>query len=163
MAAGQDRATAERKSAREWVVTRRFKAPAALVFEAWSRAELFRQWWVPASFGMTLLSCEIDARTGGTYRLVFSHPDLDQPMAFHGRYIEVIPDTRLVWTNEEGGEDGAVSTVTFETVDGETLVVLRDLYPSREALDEAIDDGSTGGAVEQFEELARLLGVLMRR
>ena len=157
------RAAAERKSAREWVVRRHFDAPVPQVFKAWSQAELFRQWWVPESFGMTLLSCEIDARTGGTYRLVFSHPDLDQPMAFHGRYIEVVPDARMVWTNEEGGEDGAVSTVTFEAVDGGTLVVLRDLYPSREALDEAIDDGSTGGAIEQFEELARLLGVLTRR
>lgn len=160
MAAGQDQAKAERKSAREWVVTRRFDAPAKRVFEAWTQAELFRQWWVPASFGMTLLSCEIDARTGGTYRLVFSHPDLDQPMAFHGRYIEVVPDTRMVWTNEEGAEDGAISTVTFEAVDVGTLVVLQDLYPSRAALDAAIDDGSTGGAVEQFEELARLLATL---
>src|SRR5215831_2470420 len=106
--------TTERKSDRELVVTRTFNAPARIVFEAWTKSELFQRWWAPKSFGLTMLSCEMDVRTGGTYRLVFRHPASEQPMAFFGRYIEVIPNSRLVWTNDEGGDGGAVTTVTFE-------------------------------------------------
>ena len=118
--------TVERTSEREVVVTRTFNAPARLVFEAWTRAELFRRWWVPKSFGVSLRACEIDARTGGTYRLVFGE-DGEEGMAFFGRYLEVAPPTRLVWTNEEGGGDGAITTVTFEEEDGRTRVALHDL------------------------------------
>jgi uncharacterized protein YndB with AHSA1/START domain len=106
---------------------------------------------------MTMLSCEMDVRTGGTYRLVFSHPSSGQPMAFFGRYIEATPPSRLVWTNDEGGEGGAVTTVTFEERSGETTVVMHDLYPSKEALDEAIASGSTSGFDEQFAQLDELL------
>lgn len=150
--------TVERTSDRELVVTRRFDAPARLVFEAWTRPELLMQWWAPKSFGITFISCEADVRPGGAYRFVFGHPASEQPMAFHGRYLEVTPPVRLVWTNEEGGEAGAVTTLTFEETGGETLAVLRDLYPSKEALDEAIASGSTGGWVEQYEALDALLG-----
>lgn len=158
--AARNPTSAERRSDREWVVTRRFNAPAHLVFEAWTTPDLFKRWWVPESFGMTLLSCDLDARTGGKYRLVFRHPDFEQPMAFFGTYLEVTPNARLVWTNEENGDGGAVTTVTFEEKDGETLVVLIDLYPSKEALDEAMSSGSTGGAAEQFETLDELLAAL---
>jgi uncharacterized protein YndB with AHSA1/START domain len=151
---------AERKSERELVVTRSFNAPARIVFEAWSKPELFVRWWVPKSSGLTLLSCEMDIRVGGTYRLEFGHPAFDQPMIFFGRYVEVTPPSRLVWTNEEGGQEGPVTTVSFEEKDGETLVVLRDLYPSKEALDEAIASGSTSGFPEQFEQLDALLAAL---
>ena len=147
--------TVERKSERELVVTRTFKGPARLVFEAWTTPELFRQWWVPKSMGMSLLSCEMDVRVGGTYRLVFAHGD--SQAAFFGTYREVIPHSRLVWTNDEGGEDGAVTTVTFEERGAETLVVMHDLYPSKEALDAS---GSTGGVSETFEQLDELLVTL---
>lgn len=147
----------ERKSERELVVTRTFNGPARMVFEAWTRPELFKRWWVPKSSGMTMLSCEMDVRAGGTYRLVFSHPAFEKPMAFFGRYIEVIPNSRIVWTNDEGGEGGAVTTVTFEEKSGATRVVLSDLYPSKEALDEAIASGSTSGFGEQFAQLDELL------
>lgn len=149
----QKNTTAERASDRELVVTRTFNAPARIVFEAWTKADIFRQWWVPASFGLTLLSCDMDVRTGGTYRLVFKHPTSGEPMAFLGKYLEVTPPTRLVWTNEEAGQDGPVTTVTFEEKGGKTFVVLRDLYPSKEALDEAIVSGSTSGYPEQFDQL----------
>jgi uncharacterized protein YndB with AHSA1/START domain len=98
----------ERKSDREVVVTRSFDAPARLVFEAWSKPELFKRWWVPKSMGMTLRSCEMDVRTGGRYRLGFA-----DGMDFFGRYLEVTPPSRIVWTNEEGGENGSVTTVTL--------------------------------------------------
>src|SRR5271163_2078364 len=124
-----DGTTAERKSERETVVTRTFNGPARIVFEAWTKPELLKRWWTPKSLGISFLSCEIDARTGGTYRFVFGHADSEQPMAFFGRYIEVIANARLVWTNDEAGESGPVTTVTFAEKDGKTLVVMHDLYP----------------------------------
>jgi uncharacterized protein YndB with AHSA1/START domain len=154
---GKNATTVERRSDRELVVTRTFNAPARIVFEAWTKAELFQRWWAPKSFGLTIVSCEIDARTGGGYRLVIGHPASDRPMEFFGRYVEVTPHSRLVWTNEEGGEEGPVTTVTFEESGGRTLVVLRDLYPSKEALDEAVASGSTGGFSETFEQLGAFL------
>jgi uncharacterized protein YndB with AHSA1/START domain len=137
-----NRTTIERKSDREIVVTRSFDAPAHLVFEAWSNPELFQKWWVPKSLGAKLEGCDMDVRTGGTYRL-----DFGGGMEFFGKYIDVVPSSRIVWTNEEGGDNGSVTTVTFEEEDGRTLLVMSELYPSKEALDE---DG--GGAAEATHE-----------
>ncbi|MDP9149741.1 MAG: SRPBCC family protein [Myxococcota bacterium] len=154
----KNRTTAERKSDRELVVTRTFNGPARLVYEAWTKPELFKRWWVPKSCGLAMTSCELDVRVGGTYRLVFVvGNDASKPMAFFGRYLEVIPHARIVWTNDEGEEGGAVTTVTFEEKDGKTLLVMRDLYPSKEALDEAIASGSTSGTGETFDQLEELL------
>lgn len=152
----------DRTSDCELEVRRTFDAPARFVFEAWTRPELLMQWWAPKSFGITLLSCEIDLRDGGTYRFEFGVPGSDQPMAFVGKYVEVTPPTRLVWTNEET-EDGALTTVTFEEKDGKTLLVHRERYPSREALDAAIASGSTAGYEEQFEVLDTLLASVPER
>ena len=146
-AAATKRTTVERRSDRELVVTRSFDAPARLVFEAWSKSELFQRWWVPKSMGMTLHSCEMDVRTGGKYRLSFG-----DGMDFFGRYIEVTPPSRIVWTNEESGENGSVTTVTFEEKDGRTLLVMSELYPSKEALDAA----GTGAADAMQETLGQL-------
>jgi uncharacterized protein YndB with AHSA1/START domain len=143
--------TVDRRSDREIVVTRLVNAPARKVFEAWTRAELFRQWWVPKSAPITLVSCEMDVRVGGGYRLVFAYEGNE--MAFFGTYREVVQDQRLVWTNDEAGDAGQVSTVTFEEKSGKTLVVMTELYPSKEALDAAVASGSTEGAKEQFEQL----------
>jgi uncharacterized protein YndB with AHSA1/START domain len=154
------RTTMERTSDREMVVTRTSNGPARLVFEAWTTPELLKRWWAPKSFGVSFVSCELDARTGGTYRFVFSHPSFDQPMAFFGRYLEVTPPSRLVWTNEENADGGAVTTVTFEERGTETLVVMHDRYPSKDALDAAIASGSTSGCGETFEQLDELLVAL---
>jgi uncharacterized protein YndB with AHSA1/START domain len=145
----------KRKSDLEFVVTRTFDAPVHIVFEAWSKPELFKLWWVPKSAGMSLLTCDMDIRTGGTYRLVFSHPAFDQPMAFFGTYKEVTPLKRMVWTNEES-DQGAVTTVTFEENAGKTLVTLHELYPTKAALEEALA-GSAEGLPEQFAQLDELL------
>ena len=153
----QNRTTIERKSDRELVVTRTFNGPTRIVFEAWTRPELFERWWAPKSFGLTIISYKAEIRTGGTYRLEMGHPSSEQPMVFFGRYIEVTPPSRLVWTNDEGDEDGAVTTVTFQEQAEANLVVVHELYPSKDALDEAIASGSTSGWGEQFEQLDRLL------
>ncbi|XXF76155.1 SRPBCC domain-containing protein [Myxococcaceae bacterium GXIMD 01537] len=150
----KNRTTVERKSEREIVVTRTFNGPARIVFEAWTKPELFKKWWVPKSMGMTLVSCEMDVRTGGKYRLVFG-----QGMAFFGRYNEVTPHSRLVWTNEEGGDNGSVTTVTFEEKGGKTLLVVSELYPSKEALD-AAGTGAADALVETFQQLDELLVTL---
>jgi len=154
--ATKNRTNVERKSERELVVTRTFNGPARLVFEAWTKPELFRQWWVPKSMGMSLLSCEMDVRVGGGYRLVFAgNPE---PMAFFGTYKEVTPHSRLVWTNEESDE-GSVTTVTFEEEGGKTLLVMHELYPSKEALD-AAGTGAADVMVETFAQLDELLVTL---
>ena len=153
----KNRTTVERKSARELIVTRTFDAPARLVFEAWTKPELLKRWWAPKSAGVSLLSCEADVRAGGRYRFEFGHEG-SKPMAFFGRYIEVTPHSRLVWTNDES-DDGAVTTVTFEEKGGKTLLVMHDLYPSKEALDGVIA-GMEGGMRETFEQLDELLVTL---
>jgi uncharacterized protein YndB with AHSA1/START domain len=153
----KNRTTVERKSEREVVVTRTVNGPARMVFEAWTKPELFKRWWIPKSAGLSLLSCEMDVRVGGKYRLVFA-VEAAEPVAFHGTYLEVTPCSRLVWTNEEGGDAGQVTTVTFEERAGKTLVVLHELYPSKEALDAGI--GATDAMAETFEQLDELLATL---
>jgi uncharacterized protein YndB with AHSA1/START domain len=153
----KNRTTVERRSERELVVMRTFNGPAHIVFEAWTKPELLKRWWAPKSFGLTFISCEADVRPGGSYRFVFGHPSSEQPMEFFGKYVEVRPHSRLVWTNDEGGEGGAVTTVTFEERGAATLMVMHDLYSSKEALDGAIASGSTSGFGEAFEQLDELL------
>ena len=146
--------TVERTSERELVVTRTFNGPARIVFEAWTKPELFKRWWVPKSMGMSLLSCEMDVRVGGKYRLEFE----PEGMAFFGTYLVVTPHSRLVWTKDEGGDGGPVTTVTFEEQGGQTLLVLHELYPSKEALDAGL--GAYDGMNETFEQLDELLVTL---
>lgn len=150
----RNRTDVQRKSDRELVVTRLFDAPPRIVFRAWADPELFRRWWVPKDAPINLLSCEMDVRTGGTYRLVFAAGETGT-MAFHGKYLDVAPDRRIVWTNEEE-DDGAVTTVTFEDQGGKTLLTFHELYPSREALDEAMA-GSAAGLPTQLDQLDELL------
>jgi uncharacterized protein YndB with AHSA1/START domain len=152
----KNRTPVERTSEREIVVTRTFNAPARIVFEAWTKPELFKRWWVPKSMGMTLLSCDMDVRVGGKYRLEFAHGDSQS--AFFGTYKEVTPHSRLVWTNEESDE-GSVTTVTFEERGGRTQLVLSELYPSKEALD-AAGTGAADAMVETFAQLDELLVTL---
>ncbi len=158
----KNRTTAERKSDRELVLTRTFNAPPRIVFEAWAKPELLQRWWVPKSFGITLLSCEADVRVGGTYRLVFANGGAE-PVAFFGTYLEVTPPSRLVWSNEEAGDAAVVvTTVTFEDLGGQTLLVVHELHPSKEALDAARVSGVEAGTLEAFEQLEELLPALGR-
>jgi uncharacterized protein YndB with AHSA1/START domain len=150
--------TVERKSDRELVVTRTFDAPARIIFQAWSKPELFRRWWIPKSMGMTLISYEADIRTGGSYRLEISHQG-SKPMAFFGKYLEVTPHSRMVWTNEES-PDGPVTTVTLEEKGGKTLLVLSELHPSKAALD-AAGTGALDAMPETFGQLDGLVAELI--
>ena len=152
----KNRTTVERTSERELVITRTINGPARLVFEAWTKPELFKQWWVPKSLGMSLLSCDMDVRVGGTYRLEFAYGD--SQAAFFGTYNEVTPHSRLVWTNEES-DQGSVTTVTFADEGGKTLLVMHELYPSKEALD-AAGTGAADAMGETFDQLDELLVTL---
>jgi len=153
----QNRTTVERKSDREIIVTRTFNGPPRIVFDAWTKPELLKRWWVPKSMGMSMLSCEADVRTGGSYRFEFSHPDWEKSVAFFGRYLEVTPPVRLVWTNDET-DGGSVTTVTFEEKGGKTLLVVHELYPSKEALD--ANAGMESAMPETFVQLDELLVAL---
>ena len=152
----KDGTTTERTSDRELVVTRTFNGPVDQVFKAWTTPELLMRWWAPKSFGVKLVACEVDARTGGRYRFAFEVAGQSEPMAFVGRYLEVTPPHRLVWTNEET-DDGSVTTLTLEEKDGRTHLVLRDVYPSKDALDAALASESIGGFPEQFDQLDMVL------
>ena len=152
--------TVERTSDRDLVVRRMVNGPARTVFAAWTTPELFMRWWTPKSFGISVISCDMDVRKGGGYRLVLRHPSSGEPMEFFGRYTDVTPPSRLVWTNDEADEDGAVTTVTFEERGGQTLVVLTDRYPSKDALDEAMASQSTSGFGESFDQLDALVASL---
>jgi uncharacterized protein YndB with AHSA1/START domain len=155
--AAQNRTQIERKSDRELIVTRVFDAPPSTVFKAWSQADLFRRWWMPKSVeGVSLASCDMDVRTGGKYRLEFAIGE--ETMAFYGKYLDVVPDQRIVWTNDEG-EEGAVTTVTFEDQGGKTLLTFHEIYSSKEALEEAMT-GSAAGLPEQLDQLADLLSTV---
>ena len=154
-------ATAERTSERELVVTRTINGPARIVFDSWTKPELFKQWWVPKSMPMTLLSCQLDVRVGGRYRLEFGYEG--STFDFFGRYLEVVPHSRLVWTNDEADDGEQITTVTFEESGGRTLVVVHDLYASKEALDAAIASGSTSGMPDQLEQLDELVVNLVAR
>jgi uncharacterized protein YndB with AHSA1/START domain len=152
----KNRTTVERTSEREVVVTRIFDAPARIVFKAWTTPELFKQWWLPKSMGMSLRSCEMDVRTGGKYVLVFDLGE-SKTAEFFGRYIEVIPNARIVWTNDES-DNGSVTTVTFEEKAKKTLLVLHELYPSKEAFE--AEHGMEDAMGETFEQLDELLVAL---
>ncbi len=156
--ASDGRTAVERRSEREMVVTRHFDAPVRLVFDAWTKPDLFQLWWAPKSMGVPILSCEMDVRTGGGYRIAFGQ-DEAHSMAFFGKYLEVVVPSRLVWTNDES-ENGAVTTVTFAPEGEGTRLTLQEAYPTKEALDESYE-GMEGGAPEQFAQLDELLVTLM--
>ena len=93
-------------------------------------------------------------KAGGGYRL-----DFGNGATFFGTYLEVTPHSRIVWTNDEAGDTGSVTTVTFEEKDGKTLVVLRESHPSKEALD-AAGTGAADAMSETFDQLDELLVAL---
>lgn len=148
----ENEAKVERTSEREVVVTRTINASAQRVFDAWTQPDIFRRWWVPQSYGLNLVSCEMDVRVGGEYRLGFLHEG--SIMEFFGTYVEVTPHSRLVWTNDEDGHGQTITTVTFEENEGKTLVTVHDKYPSPDA----VETGSSASLPESLGQLEELLG-----
>jgi uncharacterized protein YndB with AHSA1/START domain len=148
----------ERTGDRELTVTRTFNAPARIVFEAWTKPELLKRWWAPKSFGVSLFECESDLRAGGAYRYAFGR-DPNNPEVFSGRYLEVDPPSRLVLTQvyermAHAGE--VVVTAAFEESEGRTRLTLRQLFPSKEALEGALASGMERGmrvTLDQLDEL----------
>ena len=160
--ASMNRTVVERRSDRELVVTRTVNGPARLLFEAWTKPELLKRWWAPCSLGVSLLACDADVRVGGSYRYVFGR-DARHPMAFSGVYTNVTPYSTLVYTQifeplRDAGE--AIVTVTFDEHRGKTRLVLRELYPSKEALDGAVASGMEHGIRETMEQLDQLVASL---
>jgi uncharacterized protein YndB with AHSA1/START domain len=154
----RNRTRVERRGDRELVLARTFHAPPSTVYDAWSQPGLFRCWWVPKSApGISLVSCDMDVRIGGKYRLEFGTGGPDT-MSFHGKYLEVVANERIVWTNDEGDE-GAITTVTFEDQGGHTLLTFHEVYPSEEAVEEALE----GPAVALPEQLTQLDEMLSSR
>jgi uncharacterized protein YndB with AHSA1/START domain len=154
----QKRTILERRSDRELVLTRTIHGPARLVFDAYTKPELLKRWWAPASMGVSMFSCEIDPRVGGRYRYAYGR-DPKQQMAFSGTFTEVVPHERLVCTSlfeqmPAAGE--AIVTTTFTERDGKTVVVLHQLFPSKQVMDGAIAAGMENGmriTMDQLEEL----------
>jgi uncharacterized protein YndB with AHSA1/START domain len=153
----------EQPSDRELVVRRTFNGPAHIVFEAWTRPELLKRWWAPKSFGVSLFECEQDLRVGGTYRYAFGR-DPKNPEVFSGRYVEVKPPSRLVFSQlyermREAGE--VVVTATFEEDQGRTLLTLHQLFPSKEALEGALASGMERGMRITLDQLEELIAALI--
>ncbi|MBS1726420.1 MAG: SRPBCC domain-containing protein [Armatimonadetes bacterium] len=146
--------TVERISECEVVVKRTVNAPTRLVFKAWTTPELFRRWWVPKSYGLNLVACDMDIRVGGQYRLAFLHEG--STMEFFGTYVEVTPTSRLVWTNDEGDAGQTITTVTFEEMEDQTLLVIHDRFPTPEA----VETGATGAMPEVLDQLEELLATM---
>jgi uncharacterized protein YndB with AHSA1/START domain len=155
--------TVERTSDRELVVTRTFDAPAHVVFDAWTKPELLKRWWAPKSFGVSLFECEQDLRVGGAYRFAFGR-DPKNPEVFSGRYLGVDPPARLVLTQiyERMAHVGeAVVTADFAEIEGRTHLTLRQLFPSKEALEGALASGMERGmriTLDQLDELVASMG-----
>jgi uncharacterized protein YndB with AHSA1/START domain len=155
--------TLERTSDREIVITRSFRAPPRIVFEAFTKSEHVRKWWAPRSRGVELVACDADVSVGGAYRYVMRVRDLGD-MAFSGRYVELTPPSRLVYTQvfepmKDAGE--AVVTVTFDAEPGErTKMTSRERYPSKDALEAAIQSGMEGGMRESMDQLDVLVAAI---
>ncbi|MPY87522.1 MAG: ATPase [Luteitalea sp.] len=162
-----NRTSLERTSDRELVIKRTFNGPARIVFDAWTRPELVSRWWAPKSLGVSVVSCDADIRVGGSYRYVLQRDKGDE-IAFSGKYTEVTPHSRLVYTYffeakgfEPVGDAGAVIvTVTFDEHDGKTHLVAHELYPSKEVLDSTLASGMEHGLRATMDQLDELVASL---
>ncbi len=151
------RMSLERTSDTTLVITRTLRAPPAIVFEAWTNPDYVRRWWAPLSRGVTLTECDADLRPGGEYRYVLTRGK--ERFAFYGKYLEITPPSRLVYTQifEPFPDAEARITVSFEADGGYTRLVSREVYPSKVALDGALHSGMEDGARETFQQLDELV------
>jgi uncharacterized protein YndB with AHSA1/START domain len=158
----KNQTTMELKADRELVITRTFNAPARIVFDAWTKAELVKRWWAPKSHGVSIAECNADVRVGGSYRYVL-RPKEGDDIAFSGKYTEITPHSRLVYTQffEPMRDAGAVIvTITFEEQGAKTRLVSHELYPSKEAREAALGSGMEHGMRETMDQLDELVASL---
>lgn len=158
----------ELKGDREIVIARTFNGPPRIVFDAWTRPELVRRWWAPDSRRVVVTACDADLRAGGTYRYVLRLEKTGHQFAFSGRYTEVTPHSRLVYTElfepDAGGANPGdiplIVTVTFTGRDGKTDLVSHSLCPSPEVRDAILASGMEHGMRETMDQLDLLVASL---
>lgn len=143
------------------VISRTFRAPALIVFDAWTKPELVRRWWAPKSRGVELVECTADVRANGKYRYVLSHEGNE--LGFSGTYREVTPHTRLIYTQifEPMPTGEAVITIDFDERGGETRLIATEVYPSREVRDQVLSSGMEDGMRETMHQLDALVRSLV--
>lgn len=142
------------------LITRRFDAPARLVFEAVTRPEHIRRWWAPRSRG-EMTACEVDLRVGGAWRFAMRARN-GMEVEFYGTYREIVAPTRLVQTEIFAPFPDVVSVVTLTLTEhaGHTVLESRSVYPSREIRDQVIATGMEGGMRESYLQLAEVVSAL---
>lgn len=142
---------------REIVIALVFRAPARIVFDAWTRPELVRRWWAPRSHRVEVVDCQADVRAGGKYRYLLRKDGRD--LGFSGTYREVTPHARLVYTQVFEPVPGSevIVSVTFDERDGETHLLAHELHPSKEARAAALATGMEQGMRESMEQLDELV------
>jgi uncharacterized protein YndB with AHSA1/START domain len=159
MAATKSELMVTTPSEREIVMTREFDAPRDLVFEAHTSCEHMSRWWGPRKY--EVISCEIDFRVGGKWRIVHRGPDGDE-YAFRGEYRAIVPPESITWTFEFEGFPGQISveTMRLEEHDGKTTFIATSVFDTVEARDGMLNSGMEEGASETMERLDEYLEVL---
>ena len=140
-------------------ITREFDAPRHLVFRAWTTPGLIERWWSGDRGEVT--SIEVDLRAGGSWRYVMT-ANAGFEVAFHGEYLEVVPDERIVSTEIYEGMPGAqaVTTVTFTETGGRTTVTVLVAHDSRENRDMHLRSGMEDGLQEAMDHLEQVVASL---
>ena len=139
----------------EITLTRVFKAPRQLVYEAFSKPELLKRWFGPR--GWSLVTCDVDVRVGGSFRFVLRGPD-GRELGMRGVYREITPPERSVHVESFDDFPGESQvTAIFTEQYGQTTLNATILYPSREVRDAVIKSGMEHGAAESYDKLAELL------
>jgi uncharacterized protein YndB with AHSA1/START domain len=139
------------------VITRRFDAPAPLMFAAWTTPDLVRRWWGYES--QPLVVCEIDLRVGGAWRYVTRDNDTGTEMAWRGEYREIVPDTRLVSTElfEANPDAATLNTITFAESGGVTTLTINVLHTTRTRRDGHLASGMEHGLQHSLDRFERLI------
>jgi uncharacterized protein YndB with AHSA1/START domain len=150
-------------SAQEIQLTRLFNAPRHLVFAAMTRPEHVREWWGRLGDGYSVPVCEIDLRVGGAWRFVNRHPKGEA--TFYGEYREILPPSRLVFTEifADFPDSVSVETTDFTEEGGKTRMTATVRYESSEVRDMVLGSGMSRGAGISYDRLEDLVAALQQR
>jgi uncharacterized protein YndB with AHSA1/START domain len=137
------------------LITREFDAPKHLVYKAWTTPELIKRWWSGDRGEVT--SAEVDLRVGGGWRYIMT-ANGGFEVAFHGEYLEIVPNERIVLTEVFEGfpEAGAVDTLTFTEKDGRTTLAILVQHETKEHRDAHINSGMEDGMQESMAALEQV-------